>query len=282
MKYLILAGLVALAGCREEESIWDQLTDDERESLRERTRVRCESDAASNFEDLTTSSNTKLIDYERGDYWKVTVAGSTSTRNLRVWKVNGNNVYFLYYDPSVASNLFIKVTTTVNSEMFEDLRKKKCKYDSGYTITQSSSTVTVKKKDVTSTEDSTRYKSDYTHTGSSSTPAFFSYFNVTQAKKKLNDDGNVVSTENLSNKIEYVGKDTDVLESSISSYSPRRYCIIKYTGNSGTIGTDKFYYGPTYPFIGNLTCTADDADGSDPNSGGGDAAMTFTSAELTL
>jgi hypothetical protein len=281
LKYLALITVLILAGCRKEEGIWGKLTDDERQYLRDQTRIRCEADAAGNFEDLAANSNTKLIDYERGQYWKVTLSSSSTTRNLRVWKVDGNNVYFLYYDPAVSSNLFIKVNTTVNSEMFEDIRKKKCKFDSGFTITQSSSSFTVKRLDVESTEDSTRYRTDFSHTGSSTTPAFFAYFNVAEAKEKLNEDGDVVSTENLTNKIEYVGSDTDVLYASFASYNPRRFCIIKYTGTAGTIGTDKFYSGPTFPFNGNLICTADGADGLEANTGA-DPAMNFTSAELVL
>ncbi len=281
MKYLSLIAFLIITGCRKEESIWSKLTDDERQYLRDQTRIRCEADAAGNFEDLSTNSNTTLVDYERGQYWKVTLSNSTTTRNLRVWKVDGNNVYFLYYDPAVASNLFIKMNTTINSEMFEDIRKKKCKYDSGYTITQSSSNFSIKKLDVESTEDSTRYRTDYSHTGTSSLPAFFAYFNVGETKEKLNDDGGVVSTENLTNKIEYVGSDTNVLYSTFSSYSPRRFCIMKYTGTSGSIGTDKFYSGPVFPFYGNLICTADDADGVEANTGS-DSAMNFTSAELSI
>jgi hypothetical protein len=282
LKYLILTGLIFLAGCREEEAVWDQLTNEERDYIREQSRLRCESDAAKNFEDLVASSNSKLLDYERGDYWKVTVSGSSMARNLRVWKIDGNNVYFLYYDPSIGSNFFIKISADINAEMFEDLRKKKCNTTSGYTITQSSSSVTIKKKDVSSIEDSTRYKTDYTYTGSNSTPLFFAYFSVAENKKKLNNSGSVVSTENLINKIEYLGKNTDVLEASFTSYYPRRFCIIKYTGNAGTIGTDKSYHGPVYPFSANLSCTADGADSSNANAGGGDPAMSFTSSELIL
>ena len=270
MKLLLLCFLILLSGCHEEKGIWSSLTNDERTYLQNRAAEKCRNDAQSNFEDLATTSNNYLVDFERGDYWKVTVSDSTTARNLRVWKVDGNNVYFLYYDPSVTSNKFIKMTTTENSEMFEFLRTKKCETTATLVITQSSTSVTVKRNDIPSTQDVTSYSSDFTYTGTNKTPAFFAAFSFTEKKEKLDSNNNVVSTENLINKIEYIGKDTDVLETSFTSYTPRRFCIYEYSG----VGTSKLY---TFPF--KHLCTDDNADGANPNSAG-DSSMDFTSAEL--
>jgi hypothetical protein len=279
---LILSLLLSQLGCRSEESLWDELNEDERNFLRDKERLNCEAESEQNFQDLAQGSTNNLLNLQRGDYWKVTVSDSTSPRNLRVWSVDTENVYFLYFDPTSRSNFFIKVTALVNSEMFEDFQKKKCNKKSGYTIEASSSSVNLLRKDVATTEDSTRFLTDFTFSTSSSLPAFFSYFNVAETKKKLDSSGNVASDEKLINKIEYVGNETstDVLKVNFNEYSPRRFCIIKYSGSPGEVGVKKLYSGPTYPFTSNLNCTPDGADGSDPNATGADPSMSFTSDEL--
>lgn len=257
-----------MAACKESENAFSELTPQEIAALQQRAQQKCLNDAAKDFEDVSATSNEKLLDMQKGDYWKVTLASSTTTRNMRVWKVSGNNVYFLYYDPSIGSNLFIKMNTTINAEMFEFLKKKKCETIKAFKITQSSGAVTIKREDVPSTQDSDQYNSDFTYTAKNSLPAYFSSFSYTERKEKLNDDREVVSTENLTNKIAYVERNTDVLYPSFTNYSPRKFCIMKYSG----IGSTKVY---TFPF--ETVCS--DTDGSNPNTSG-DPLMDFTSAEL--
>ena len=100
IKYLV--GLIIIFGlisCTDEEiPSYDDLTDDEQEDIRNQSQQKCISESQTNFNNLTSSSNSNMGSFYRGQYWKVTyTVGSTSSDNyIYVWKVNGTTVYFLY------------------------------------------------------------------------------------------------------------------------------------------------------------------------------------------
>lgn len=266
-KLVLLLILLSLISCREEEGVWDELTAAERLALQQRASQKCLAGAASHFLKISETSNIEMAKYKRGDFWKVTVPGTSTADYLYVWKVTSSVVYFLYQQKqgTTTYHQFIKMTPTFNGEMIADLRVQKCAAKIPV-ITQSSTSFSVKYVDALSTEGTTKYRTDTTYTGLDDHPAFYSIFSQKIFKEKLDTDNNVVSSENLTYSIAYEGNDAELL-TSFSLYSNRKYCVFKYT--TAVLKTFVF------PF--ELSCT--ETDGVNPNTFG-DATLDFTSANL--
>ena len=260
IKLLSLLILVVLVvSCNQEEiASYNDLTTDEQAAIRSAAKDRCLSESASNFTTFKTNSNAELAALARAQYWKVvyTNGAATSTNYLYVWKVTASAVYFLYQQ-TVESNTtysFIKMTQAFNGEMIDDLRIQKC--DKTVAVTQSSTSITVKFTDVTSTEGTDNYKTTTTYTANSTYPAFFGAIQRAIAKKKLDTNGNVASTESISYNITYVGNNA-TLNTLYTDYTAanRKYCVHKYVP-----GSAKSF---TFPF--SLNC--EDAATPDSNPG---------------
>lgn len=268
-KLALLFILLTLISCREEEGIWDELTAAERLALQQRASQKCLAGAAADFLKISETSNIEIAKYKRGDFWKITVPGTSTADYIYVWKVTSSVVYFLYQQKqgTTTYHQFIKMTPTFNGEMIADLRIQKCGSKTP-AITQSSGAFTVKYLDALSTEGTTKYRTDTTYTGLDDHPSFYSIFSQKIFKEKLDTDNNVVSSENLTYSIAYEGNDAELL-TSFSLYTNRKYCVFKYTNA----------VPKTFVFPFELSCTEVNADGVNPNTFG-DAAMDFTSANL--
>jgi len=268
-KTALLFLLLIVASCREEEGVWDQLTPAEIAALEARATQKCLAGSAANFTKIAETSNIEMAKYKRGDFWKITIPGTTTPDYLYVWKVTGSAVYFLYQQKqgSTTYHQFIKTTAAFNSEMIADIRIQKCASETPV-ITQSSSSYSVKYVDILSTEGSTKYRTDTTYSGLDSYPVFYSIFSQKIFKEKLDSDGNVASSENLTYSIAYEDDDAELL-ATFSLYSNRKYCIFAYNNL-----VPKTF---TYPF--SLSCTNTNEDAVNPNTFG-DATLDFTSANL--
>jgi hypothetical protein len=224
--------IFGVACVQEEIPSYDDLSQDERDEIDQRSAQKCLDESASDFSEFKTDSNSNLADFTRGDYWKLEYSNGTTTYNnyVYVWKVTASAIYFLYQQTieSTTYHKFIKMTSTFNGEMIDDLRVQKCNVSDPLSVSESASSISVSFQDVETTEGSTDYKTTTTYSTNSNYPAFFASLNKEISKKKLNDDGDVTSTEKFSYKISYVGDDEDVLESSYANYSNMSYCVHNY------------------------------------------------------
>jgi hypothetical protein len=249
--------LVLIVSCNEEEiASYNDLSTDEQTAIRAAAQIKCLSESSSNFTTFKTNSNAELAALARAQYWKVvyTNAAATSTNYIYVWKVTASAVYFLYQQ-TVESNTtysFIKMTQAFNGEMIDDLRVQKC--DKTVAVTQSSTSITVKFTDVTSTEGTDNYKTTTTYTANSTYPAFFGAIQRAIAKKKLDTNGNVASTQSISYNITYMGNNA-TLNTLYTDYTAanRKYCVHKYVP------------GPAKSFTFPFTLNCEDAVTPDSN-----------------
>ena len=262
----IILLFVLVVSCNQEEiASFDDLTPGEQAAIQAAAKTKCLSESLSNFTNFKTNSNAELAALARAQYWKIvyTNAAATSTNYIYVWKVTASAVYFLYQQTVESSTTyrFIKMTQAFNGEMIDDLRIQKC--DKTVAVTQSSSTITVKFTDVTSTEGTDNYKTTTTYTANSTYPAFFGALQRAIAKKKLNTSGTVASTESISYKITYVGNNA-TLNDLYTDYTAanRKYCVHKYVP-----GPPKSF---TFPF--DLNCEDAVTPDSNPST---DATLNF-------
>jgi hypothetical protein len=267
--------LFTLYSCEENVPSYDDLSSDEQDYIRTIAESKCRSDLELSIANFKENSNEQLASYERGQYWKLELSKGTtvqSTDYIYVWKVTGTDVYFLLQKTSGTGYeyKFYKMNQTYNSDMIDDLVDKKCTKTYSMGISESSISITF--SNLLSSEPPTSYKSDLTYTAGSSTPAFFGLYNFSQAKKKLDDDGDVVSTENFTYKVTYGGNDADLADL-YTDYTNAKYCLIDYAdGSSGTKDL-------TFPYTDN-SCTTSV---SGPVNPGTDLTLDFTpTTELVL
>jgi hypothetical protein len=270
LKYFLFLSLIILAtACGENVQSYNKLTESEREYIREEAARKCKSDTADATEDFIKNSNQELVRFQRGDHWKITVPGLTNPDFIYVWNVVGSTVYFMHQQQSggATTHKFIKMTAAFNGQMIEDLRVQKC-LSKVPAISINSSSITIKYLDNLTTEGTTKYKSDKTYTASSGQPAFFSTFALKIFKEKLNDDDDVVSSENITASIAYENDDGSLFNT-YAQYSPRQYCVFKYGAT-----TPKTF---TYPY--ELNCVPGETDNANPNPTA-DPTMDFKASDL--
>lgn len=283
MKLILLLGLALfISSCEESIPSYDTLNSNEQTYIREQAQRKCEANTAGILTNLKETSNRKMSTFKRGDFWEITVIGTTSPDYVYVWKVEGTTVYFLYQKGKDSSHNFIKMTPTFNGEMFDDLRIQKCATKIPL-ITLSATSYSVKNVDVLSTQGADKYRTDTTFSSQDDYPAFFGLFAKKVFKEKLDTNGNVVSSENLTNSIAYKGNNADLF-TTFDQYSGKKYCVFTY-GNGPpktfTLLTD------TQELFG-LTCTTTIATSpacpvtaaTNPNDGLGDATLDFTTCDL--
>ena len=267
--------LFTLYSCEENVPSYDDLSSDEQDYIRTIAETKCRSESEAPIANFKENSNEQLASYVRGQYWKLELSkGSTvqSTDYIYVWKVDGVNVYFLLQKTSGTGYdyKFYKMNQIYNSDMLDDFVDKKCTKTYSMTIAESSISVTF--SDIQSSEPPTSYKSDFTYTASSSTPVFFGLYNFSQAKKKLDEDGDVVSTENYTYKATYGGSDADLADL-YTDYTNAKYCLIDYANGSPS-GTKDL----VFPYTDNSCTTAI----AGPTNPGSDTDLNFPASELEL
>lgn len=233
IKYFsILILLISLCACEEQVPSYDTLTPDEQTYINQRSEMLCRSNEEAAFSSFITTSNDEMSNFTRGKYWKVELTknsgGSTvqSTDYIYVWKVDGTTVYFLYQqkDGSGFDYFFYKITQDFNNDMIRDLLDKKC--TKTYSLTTSSSLITLTRNNIASSEPPTNFSSNYTYKTKSVLPAFFNLYNFIQLKKTLNSSNVVTSSETWTYTISYVGVKND-LPTSFTSYDAN-YCLFNY------------------------------------------------------
>ncbi len=295
MKYLFaLLMVLSLVSCREEEAAWDNLSNAEREALRQRATSKCLADELADIKDIISRSTNLTEDYERRDTWEITNTKndvSVSVNKIHVWKTTATDVYFLYRqsDSSGDFSKFIKVNIARNKEHFEDLRRKKCavsETDSAQftSATLSSSVMTGSVKYARVPVDNSTYSVlTTTHTYSSEFPAIFGLLSKSRVKKTYNKEDDVLKdTETYKWAIKRV---SDIANNDLEqdythpTFTNPRFCVATFTpAVVGPPAEVAKYPLPTVEASLNCqsstTASAPDADG--------DGVSDFAAAELVL
>ena len=192
--FVLLLLLVASA-CREEEGIWDQLSQAEQDAIRLRAYNSCMSKSQDHFDQFKATSNAKFYGadaYDAGLTFTHTMKdGDTvdATHKITVWQSDSTNVYFLIHEDEGSSDSykFVKVPKTDNETMIDNLQDAGC----DKTITVSTSGRTYKPAVI---ETSIRRTTE-TYTYAETLLAFMSKYKLARKIETL-DDGDVTATKN--------------------------------------------------------------------------------------
>lgn len=132
MKFLTLALLLfSIVACRDEEGVWDDLSQADQAVIRERASAKCLGEEQSDIDDIIRRSNDKMTDAQRRDTWKVVLSKDSAalyTSYIHVYKRTNDAIYYVYLKKNESGTVsqFIKVTKAENAEYFRDLQRKKC------------------------------------------------------------------------------------------------------------------------------------------------------------
>lgn len=277
----LLLVLFTLISCREEEGIWDELTLAEQAAIRARSQAKCLANVATDILDITDTSDTELLRFTRLDTWKLEYKKDSAlieTSKIYVWKIDGSTVYFLFslVEGGSTSNKFVKMTNVTNSELFEDLRQKKCISDLDLSVSSTLLSAGIEEGEVTIDSD-TYYKFKATHSFHDELPAFFGFFNKKRVKTIYNtSNDSVKSTETY----DYIITRIDDISSLSTDFSNnttfpnKTYCVVDYAAGTPNV----------YPLANALNyaleCSSDVNVGPDPD---GDTIPNFAPAtELVI
>jgi hypothetical protein len=204
LKFLILI-LLSLA-CTKREGVWNELDQAERDYISNRATAKCIADIATAKADFIAESN-NFAAHARGDTFqfdylvKGAATGATPdiSRKMVVLKATSTEmyVYLVETDNSVDTKYVIKVDTTDNTAIIDQLVTDHC----AKTIKLTNTTGTTWQSfetDEASSEDDSDVDVDKEHTFKYviSQPAFFGKFDYFFEKNSKNLDTGVVTTTN--------------------------------------------------------------------------------------
>ena len=280
MKYLSIALLLlTVAACREEEGVWDKLTQAEKDELQRRASSKCFSAEQKDIDDIIKESTSELEDYERLDTWEISTNASPPVVNkIHVWKKTATDVYFLYRQSDASGDFskFIKVPIAQNAEQYRDLQRKKCALASTESSSEqrytsaslSNSTFTGNYEEGRVIVDDDHYSiQTQSFTYQRAFPAFFGILQKTRVKKTYKDDTDVVTaTDTYKWTIKRVADVSSLYENwQHSSFTTPRFCVSSFT--PAVVGpTPKDIYYPIPITDAALKCVEEiagpDADGN--------------------
>lgn len=267
MKPLTLLLMIAfctsfLTSCEENVQAGGDLTDAERQYLRERAATKCLSETASEYKELYNDMVTNMLTYARNYAWKIeqkrTQNSSTQivfTHTLAVWKVDPPHIYYRMRregGSSTTNTVYYKMSTTDNIDMVLNIQKLEC--DKTYVVSGNVTQQIVTINDPRQSEEADKYFDVSTeYRINESYPAFFSNYNKKITRTNLDANFKVTSTvidewtiTPITNPAAQVEPYTN------STYVNRMYCIVPFTANTP--------YN-TYAFPFTETCTSDDTAG---------------------
>ena len=281
MKFILLLSLVLLfSSCEENIESYDTLNAQEQAYIRSQARIKCEAETSADILDIIETSNSHLIQLLRLNTWDLVYKKDDNviaTSKIYVWKVSGSTVYFLvsFTEGGSTSNKFVKFTSAINTEMFQDLRTKKCAKTLTLSVSPSLLTGTTEEGPIT-IDSASYYKLKTTNSFENPFPAFFGFIYKKRVKKIYNDETNAVtSTETHDYVVDRVA-DVTTLDTNFESdtlYPNRKYCVVNYTA-----GATNVYPFPIASDFG-LSCTTETSPGPDPD---GDLTENFDKSELVI
>jgi hypothetical protein len=233
--------------------MYNELSPGEQTAINLARYTKCMDDSTRNYNDFLATSGTDLVDYDRDQAWKYEYKKDDTiveTSSVSVWRVNGTVAYFRYSlsEGGVTKNKFVKITTTINGEMINDLKDQKCAKRNKITITDSASSATAKLVEVAGADDAdTNFTVNVTHTFDYTQPAYFGALKLKRTKKTYNNDTDALTkTENFEYILSAISNPA-AQNTSYTYYSNREYCTPKPT----TTGPN------TYNFPFELDCKTD-------------------------
>lgn len=253
--------VLIVSSCRKVEEIGNKLTADELAYLRERATKQCITDSDGAYLEYERSTNTNMLNFERGQTWKYeekTNDTVTNTNFIYVWKVAAPNVYFRFKlkEGSIFRNRFIKIDTSANVDMIRAIQKLQCAktYDS---VSNTNYSVSISDTgELTRQDAETRVQTTSRYSFSTTFPSYFGFLqNVIEDKTYDNNDVAKATT-----KKEYTissNANTTLPASYTDSVEipNREFCVPTYTAPASGSSYN------TYAFPYQLTClTADNGD----------------------
>lgn len=212
-----------------------------------------------------------MLGFARGTTWKYEIkkgSDSPTTSYLYVWKVTSPNIYILHKDATTdpTTHRFIKISTTNNTEMFENIQKYICAKT--FEGSDSASAVTPVIKVARAREDAdTLAELDTTYYLTRNFPAYFGALKKTRVKRTYDNNEKLTATITTEYKIVEPAT-TTTLETTYNStnYPNRQYCVVDFTLAVAPATLN------TYAFPFDLVCTTTDATGPDAD---GDSVPDF-------
>ncbi len=260
---LTILSLFVVSSCQEELQKGSELSASELAYIRARAAAKCVAESNTDFSDYEDSSNSVMMNSERGNTWKLEYKKDNTlidTSYIYVWKVTPSSIYYRIKltESGVVKNQFLKVDTTTNDEMMRNLQEQDCAKTLDVAVGPSSMTVNVDTG--LATEDSStlvKFERDYRLI--TSYPAYFGSLNRKITKKSYNNDEELQKTEVF----DYVftnTSDTTLPDTyNDASIVNAEYCVVTYSPAVLPDTLDNY----TFPF--SLTCSASDTNGPDGN-----------------
>lgn len=252
MKYIsliFLSGLFLTSACNQSIQAGAGLSVKEREYLAGLARTKCMKDSQSDIDDFKADSSSNMLDMDRNQSWKYKDSSSTQDYSISVWKVSPPNIYFRLniVESGETYNKFIKITTTTNNDMLTLLQTMKCDKTLTLTLSASAATATVEEAKIPGDVENTETQMKTVYNFKSAFPAYFGSLDKVKTKKTYNSKGTVTKTDTFTFSITAISNPADQ-NTLHTSYSKRRYCMVKFTGAN------------TYNFPFELKCTTTDND----------------------
>ncbi len=242
MKLLLIFIILALglSACNDTVEGFNELTEEEKENLRQRYSAQCLADSEERFDDIKTASDEQFDEssdthFARNKAWTyelkltpVPPATSTAseTQKIIVWKTTPTAVYFIIKKDlnSVVYYRFLKISKTTNDLMFDDIKSKNCAKTVTLTLGSSSSTVEVETETAISSTESQLLTRTYTYPHSML--AYFSAFKETRKIEKLNEDRKVTSTTNYTGTLTVATSEVPTYDLYTDYPSDTQYCTV--------------------------------------------------------
>jgi hypothetical protein len=230
---------MSLVSCREEEGVWDELTDDERTALRLRANNKCKAETDPVFDDFKTKSGDAF--YGSGAYVPgitfnhIFKEGSATdyTHKVTVWKVTATDVYFLIFvDDSTDIYKFLKIPKTTNETMITELQTRYCDRSD---LRDVNFTLALGSKTYKQVRESSTKENIYTFTYSHSLLAFFSVYKETRKERALNTAGEPTGTATTMTGTFSVGKaetnipEFDTYAEYLAKYPTTTLCVVNHS-----------------------------------------------------
>jgi hypothetical protein len=273
---IFVLSLAFLASCNTVENSVGELNATELANIAARATAKCKTDSAANFNTIRSLSDDQYNPSEsnkfyRGKTWTWDQKNGTvsiTSETITVWKVATNIVYFIITGKDTGGSTyyrFLKVPSSINDEMIDDLLVKKCANDSLFTVSTSSSTAVVKKQITNLVSTNVYNREDNTWNYNFNYLAYFGIFSGTKTTKSIDVDGNVVSgttTTTLTTTLTAVADADLTANPTYTSYSPS---ITQFCTLSVTAGTPPTF---TYPYTRVCNTSPTDTTNTDwPNPG---------------
>jgi hypothetical protein len=243
-----------LVGCGESVNNFSKLSEQEKEYLRELGRQQCLKDNKQDFNSFKSQSAENFTDLERGDYYLHEVkSGSTVLRSIKiqVWKVSSGTLYFIFTTTTAEDSTpvyqFIKVTSSINTEMIDYVANLRCTSGStGVTASSNSSNITYTKETSVPIEGDKKTVTSKTNTASYQYLALFGNYTYSQSVKTLTSDDKPTDTATVSTSGALTAKTPiDLAFGTYTGYSGATFCIPYVPGTPNTYA---------FPFV--LSCSS--------------------------